>query len=224
MTAAPNTQASGPTGRVARRRAEVRERLLRSAEQLMLERGVDGVTIEDITEAADIARRSFYHHFEGKHEILIPIARGRSESLNRRLDRLVGTIDDPAEGMATAIRHGLREIPSDPLCRWFALHSGLPVERLHEGFGESALRDVMRATEAGRFHVDNPMVVQQLLPASFIAIITARVEGRFSDDDLDDAVEHVLRMFGVERDEAHRLAHLPLPPLPADPADTNDND
>lgn len=190
----------------------------------MLERGVDGVTIEDITEAADIARRSFYHHFEGKHEILIPIARGRSESLNRRLDRLVGTIDDPAEGMATAIRHGLREIPSDPLCRWFALHSGLPVERLHEGFGESALRDVMRATEAGRFHVDNPMVVQQLLPASFIAIITARVEGRFSDDDLDDAVEHVLRMFGVERDEAHRLAHLPLPPLPADPADTNDND
>ncbi len=208
-----------PEGRVARRRAEVRERLLRVAEELMVERGVDGVTIEDITEAADIARRSFYHHFESKHEILIPIARGRSGALNRRLDYLVAAIDDPAEGMATAIRHGLREIPSDPLCRWFVLHSGLPVERLHEGFGDSALRDVVRATEAGRFHVENKEVIRQLMPAAFIAIITARVEGRFDESDLDDAVEHVLRMFGVERAEAKRIAHLPLPPLPADPAD-----
>ena len=184
----------------------------------MLERGVDGVTIEAITEAANISRRSFYHHFESKHEVLIPIARARSEALNRRLDRLVQTIEDPAEGMATAMRHGLRQIPSDPLCCWFALHSGLPVKRLHEGFGESALRDVMRATDAGRFYVENKKVMQQLLPGVFIATITARVEGRFDDHDLDDAVEHLLRMFGVERSEAKRIAHIPLTLLPADTA------
>lgn len=210
---------NAPEGRVARRRAEVRERLLRAAEVLMLERGVDGVTIEDITEAADIARRSFYHHFESKNELLIPIARGRNAALTRRLDRLVGMIEDPAEGMATAMRHGLREIPSDPLCRWFALHSGLPVERLHEGFGESALRDVERAVEAGRFHVGSRDVVALLLPAAFIAAITAVVEGRFGEREIDDSIEHVLRMLGLDRAEAHRIAHLPLPPLPADPAD-----
>lgn len=218
------TAESNPEGRVARRRAEVRDRLLRVAEELMLARGVDGVTIEDITEAADISRRSFYHHFASKHEILIPIARGRSESLNRRLDRLVASIEDPAEGMATAMRHGLRSIPSDPLCRWFALHSGLPIERLHEGFGESALRDVRRATQAGRFHVANAEAVRQLLSGAFVAVITARVDGRFSDDDLDDAVEHVLRMFGVERGEARRIAHRSLPPLPADPAEEHEGD
>lgn len=185
----------------------------------MLERGVDGVTIEDITEAADISRRSFYHHFESKHEVLIPIARGRTDTLNRRLDRLVATIEDPAEGMATAIRLALREIPSDPLCRWFALNSGLPTDRVYEGFGESALRDVRRAIEAGRFHVDNPDVIAQLIPAVFISTITARVDGRFTERDLDDAVEHVLRMFGVERADAKRIAHLPLPLLPADSVD-----
>lgn len=190
----------------------------------MIERGVDGVTIEDITEAADIARRSFYHHFESKHEILVPIARQRTAALNRRLDRLAASIDDPAEGMATAIRHGAREIPSDPLCCWFALHSGLPVERLKEGFGESALRDVDRAIEAGRFHLDNRRVLEQLFPAWFIATIGARVEGRFSDQDLDDAVEYVLRMFGVERREARRIAHLSLPPLPADLDHADEND
>jgi AcrR family transcriptional regulator len=185
----------------------------------MLDRGVGGVTIEDITEAADISRRSFYHHFESKNEVLIPIAQARSKALNRRLDRLVMTIEDPAEGMATALRHGLREIPSDPLCRWFALHSGFPAERLHEGFGESALRDVIRATQAGRFHVENQKVLRQLLPGAFIAILTARFEGKLDDEDLDDAVEHVLRMFGVERAEAKRIAHVPLCPLPADTVD-----
>lgn len=216
MTATPDTPAEG---RVARRRAEVRERLLRAAEGLMLERGVDGVTIEDITEAADIARRSFYHHFESKHEILIPIAQARNAVLNKRLDRLVSSIDDPAEGMATAMRHGLREIPSDPLCRWFALHSGLPVERLHEGFETSAWRDVHRAMQRGRFHVANENVVAQLLPAAFIAIVTACVDGRFADQDIDDSVEHVLRLFGLDREDANRIAHLPLPPLPDAPAD-----
>lgn len=207
-----------PPGRVARRRAEVRERLLRVAEGLMLEHGVDGVTIDAITDAADIARRSFYHHFASKHEILIPIARQRSRTLNRRLDLMVAGIDDPAVGMAMAMRHGLREIPSDPLCRWFALHSGLPAERLQAGFGDSALRDVRRAVEAGRFHVRNFEVVRPLLSSLFVAAVTARVEGRFDDHDIDDAVEHVLRLFGVERGEAAAIAHLPLSLLPADPA------
>ena len=65
-----------PAGRVARRRAQARQRILDAAEKLMAERGVDGVTIDEIANAADIARRSFYHHFESKYDVLVPIARG----------------------------------------------------------------------------------------------------------------------------------------------------
>lgn len=205
-------------GRVARRRARVRGRLLQAAEELMRERGIEAVTIEEITEAADIARRTFYHHFESKNEILVPIAHRRTAELNRRLDRLVASIEDPAEGMATALRHGLREIPADPLCRWFVLHSGLPVERLHQGFGESALRDVRRAVEAGRFHVANQDAVHTLLGGAFVSIVAARVEGKLDDADLDDAVEYVLRLLGLDRDEAGRIAHLPLRPMDGDPS------
>ena len=49
-------QIAAREGRVARRRALVRQRILEAAEQLMTERGVDDVTIDDITDAADIAR------------------------------------------------------------------------------------------------------------------------------------------------------------------------
>jgi AcrR family transcriptional regulator len=204
-------------GRVARRRAAVRRRILEAAETLMAERGVDGVTVDDIADAVDIARRSFYHHFEGKHDVLVPIARSRTKALNRRLDRLVASIDDPAAGMAIAMRHALRQISTDPLCRWFVLHSGLPHERLLEGLGESGMRDAQRAIHAGRLHVDNLKVARLVLSGAFVAIASARAEGTLSDHDLDDAIEHLLRLAGLDAGDAHAFAHRPLPNLPPDP-------
>jgi AcrR family transcriptional regulator len=203
-----------PAGRVARRRARARRRILEVAETLMTRHGVDGVTIDHIADAADIARRSFYHHFASKHDVLVPIARARTRRLNERIDRLVATIADPAEVMATGMRHGLRALAADPLCSWFVLHSGLPHERLHEGVGESGMRDATRAVEAGRFRIDSPEVVRLLVSGAFVAVLGARVEKRFTDRDLDDAVEHLLRLLGLDAADAHDVAHRPLRPLP----------
>jgi AcrR family transcriptional regulator len=214
------TGAGASEGRVARRRAKVRERVLEAAERLMARHGVDAVTIDDITDAADIARRTFYHYFESKHDVLVPIARARTKALNQRIDRVLTKIEDPAEVMATGMRHGLRAITADPLCSWFVLHSGLPHERLYEGIGESGMRDVARATEAGRFHVHNASVVRLLVSGAFIAVMSARLDGKLDDRDLDDAVEHILRLFGLDAAEAHDIAHRPLRPFPADRGNT----
>jgi AcrR family transcriptional regulator len=207
-------RAPEPAGRVERRRARVRQQLLEAAETLMAARGVDAVTVEEITEAADIARRSFYHHFDSKHDLLVPIARARTKSLNRRIDRLIEQVRDPAEAVSIALRHTFRGIPEDPLCAWFVLRSGLPYERLLEGIGESGVRDVARGVAAGRFAVDNAGAGSTLLVGSLIAVISARVEGKLRDEDLDDAVEYALRLLGVPVSEARGIAQRPLPPLP----------
>ena len=207
-----------PLGRVERRRARVRQRLLEAAETLMGTRGVDAVTVEEITEAADVARRTFYHHFDSKHDLLVPIARARTKSLNRRIDRLIEEVRDPAEAVSIALRHTFRGIPEDPLCAWFVLRSGLPYERLLEGIGESGSRDVARGIAAGRFTVHNPAAGSTVLVGSLIAVISARVEGKLRDEDLDDAVEYALRLLGVPALEASEIAHRPLPSLPEEPS------
>ncbi len=206
-----------PEGRVAKRRARVRERILEVTERLVSKHGVDAVTVDDIAEAADIARRSFYHHFDSKNDVLMLIARARTKELNRRIDSSLESIADAAEVMANGMRHGLREISADPLCRWFVLHSGLPYERLYEGMGESGMRDTMHAVEVGRFHVANPRVIRLLLAGAFIAALGARVDGQLGDNDLDDAVEHLLRFFGLDLEEARDIAHRPLGRLAAGP-------
>jgi AcrR family transcriptional regulator len=57
-------------GRRERRAAETRLRLFRSALQLFAQRGFPNVTIEDITEAADVGKGTFFNYFDSKDQIL----------------------------------------------------------------------------------------------------------------------------------------------------------
>lgn len=62
------------TGRRQRRAAETRVRLFRCALQLFAERGFPSVTVEDITEAADVGKGTFFNYFETKDHVLCVMA------------------------------------------------------------------------------------------------------------------------------------------------------
>jgi AcrR family transcriptional regulator len=57
-------------GRRERRGAETRLRLFRCALQLIAERGYSNVTVEQITEAADVGKGTFFNYFESKDHVL----------------------------------------------------------------------------------------------------------------------------------------------------------
>jgi AcrR family transcriptional regulator len=57
-------------GRRQRRAAETRIKLFRCALQLFAERGFSNVTVEDITEAADVGKGTFFNYFETKDHVL----------------------------------------------------------------------------------------------------------------------------------------------------------
>lgn len=70
-------RASGSAGHSAaapsrreRRAAETRLRLFRCALQLITERGLANVTVEDITEAADVGKGTFFNYFPTKEHVL----------------------------------------------------------------------------------------------------------------------------------------------------------
>jgi len=65
----PQNYAAG-MGRRERRAAETRLRLFRCALQLFAERGFPNVTVEDITEAADVGKGTFFNYFETKDHVL----------------------------------------------------------------------------------------------------------------------------------------------------------
>ncbi len=58
------------TGRRQRRAAETRVRLFRCALELFAKRGFPNVTVEEITEAADVGKGTFFNYFESKDHVL----------------------------------------------------------------------------------------------------------------------------------------------------------
>jgi len=64
--AAPSTP-----GRRQRRSADIRERLFRAALNLFAQKGFAETTVEDITEAADVGKGTFFNYFPSKDHILL---------------------------------------------------------------------------------------------------------------------------------------------------------
>jgi len=67
--AKPATTTAAP-GLRERKRQQTRERLTRVAMALFLERGFEATTLDDIAAAADISRRSFFHYFASKEDVV----------------------------------------------------------------------------------------------------------------------------------------------------------
>jgi AcrR family transcriptional regulator len=67
---APRDSPSRPTRR-QRRSSEIRERLFRAALDLFANKGFLETTVEDITEAADVGKGTFFNYFPSKDHILI---------------------------------------------------------------------------------------------------------------------------------------------------------
>ncbi|WP_410469810.1 TetR/AcrR family transcriptional regulator [Bradyrhizobium sp. 33ap4] len=55
----------------ARKRQETRERLTKAAMMLFLERSFEATTLDDIVAAADVSRRTFFHYFASKEDVVL---------------------------------------------------------------------------------------------------------------------------------------------------------
>lgn len=69
-------------GRRERKRRQTRERIETMALKLFLERGFDNTTIEDITEAADVSKRSFFDYFPSKENVVAAWQDGFADELS----------------------------------------------------------------------------------------------------------------------------------------------
>ncbi|MBY5784539.1 TetR family transcriptional regulator [Rhizobium leguminosarum bv. viciae] len=67
---AENKRTETTEGRRERKRRQTRERIEQAAMTLFLQRGFEATTIEDITEAADVSKRSFFDYFPSKEEVV----------------------------------------------------------------------------------------------------------------------------------------------------------
>lgn len=71
----PHSGPQGDLSRRERRKLETRERILEASVSLFQRKGIEGTTVGEICEIADVAQKTFFNHFQSKPELLREIAR-----------------------------------------------------------------------------------------------------------------------------------------------------
>ena len=97
-------------GRRERRAAETRIRLFRCALHLFSERGFQNVTVEDITEAADVGKGTFFNYFETKDHVLGVMAEIQLGKVTEALARAA----DVKEKIQSVLHHLFLRVAEEP--------------------------------------------------------------------------------------------------------------
>ncbi|MFC9075753.1 TetR/AcrR family transcriptional regulator [Streptomyces sp. NPDC057062] len=78
------------------RRSEARERLLNTASRLFYTEGIRAVGVDRVMAEADVARGTFYRHFEGKDDLVRAYLEATDQQIRARIAAAQKEIDDPA--------------------------------------------------------------------------------------------------------------------------------
>ncbi len=99
------------SSRRQRRSSEIRDRLFRSALQLFAQKGFQETTVEDITNAADVGKGTFFNYFPGKEHILLAFG----EMQLAKLEHAVATVRESNQPMPEFLRSLAMRMTEEPV-------------------------------------------------------------------------------------------------------------
>ncbi len=197
------------------RQRQTRLRLRTVAHDLISRQGVEATTIQQITDAADIGFGTFYNYYPTKEALAEDVLDCLIHNTGERNDLITTELGetDPVRIVANSVRFVISELVHNPVYRWWLEHVDLLVARMRIGFGPFGLRDITNAVDAGAYRIIGglaPLAWSQLV---WLMAAGAHdvVAGMHDPGDEGRIVEGILRLMGVEHDQAHTATTTALP-------------
>ena len=200
--------------RLDRRKARTRAALVAAARELLASRDPAEVSIQEITDTADVGFGSFYNHFETKVELFDTAIEEVFEEQGARFDALTAEMEDPAEVFARSVRMTVRMTKTHPQVAKIFQRTGLRYLDASNGLARRALRDLRRGKESGRFDIGDPMVALACAGGCLLGVLALTAispDPDAIDASADELAVNLLQMFGLPRVEAREIAGRPLP-------------
>ena len=159
--------------KVDRRVRKTRQALREAMQVLMSEKGYDQVTIEELTERADIGRTTFYLHYSAKQDLLL-------EQFDELLEQLLGQLSDIPLSSWTQQGRVLpaEDHPERPICMVFS----------HAADNEELYRLVL--------HGEGVDQASQRLQEMMTRAVTAFFDPKIGDDSGQVSLQFPVDLFG----------------------------
>lgn len=196
-----------------RRKQRTRNALILASQQLFRAQGYDGVTVQDITNSADVGLGTFYNYFESKNEVLEAVKISLHLEFSAHLDELKASIKDPAMRFAITLRYALECIVKETDWAWYIVHTRPVGVDLMDENAKRILQEIQHAVDGGRFHVEDPLFALLLIHgmATSVAKFDQTSGIALNEETIQRAIHYALRMLGMNDNEALTLAKKPLP-------------
>lgn len=200
-----------PLTRGARSRLATRSKLIEAAHSLMAEKGLELCTIEEITRLADVGFGSFYNHFESKDDIARAVYSQRAAEIGLITDDISNREPDKAIAISYIQRMFLTKAVHDPVWGRFIVRAQDSQRQMNETFVVRAAGDIGIGVEQKRFTIPCVETAADITIAALISGMSRILAGGPSEQITAETIECLMRLYGIEPQEAGRLAALPLP-------------
>ena len=201
-------------GRVAQRQRRIRLALVEAGYRVISEKGVDAATMQEIAERADVGAGTVYSYFKSKDELAVAVMEKVMHRLAVRIEEVTNTFSDPAQVYAFGVRNVIEAATGDPRWKRLLNRSEVIADAMFRCMGPFAIRDLAKATKAGRFKTENAELTWKMSTYAIIGVSLAITKGELPEQAIEATVVRLLCMAGLGVEQAGELAARPRPPLP----------
>lgn len=192
-------------------RMRTRQKLIESAQRAMATKGFEQTTIEDITKGADVGFGTFYNHFSSKEDIATALFLDQIREIGCIIDEINGKEADRAVSIAYIQKLLLKKAVSNEVWGWFIVRAHSSHKIINDAFNERAITDIAEGVARGRFDVSCINTAAQITISGLIAVMRSLLEGDARPGVASETVECLMRMYGLDHDDAKRISELDLP-------------
>ncbi len=197
------------------KRLRTRKALVLAARDLVYARGHEKISIQDITERAEVGTGTFYNYFRTKQQVFEAVLDDFRESFARDLEEVRKKLKDPAMTVAVTLKYYFHQAQDNDSWNTFVTYSGLSGEHVLHQEEQQCLSDIQRGVRAGRFKVDDAFFTQSLVTGMVRHTNLGISKGVLGRSAMENTTRYILRMLGLPDLVAKALVQSPLPPVQA---------
>jgi AcrR family transcriptional regulator len=191
------------------RAARTRAALMAAGRRLLSQHPIDAVTVDDIVQAAEVGKGSFYNHFADREALGRAIAAQIRASVESAIGRANAGVDDPARRLAQAVCSYLRFALDEPEQAGVLVHIHSGHTSLNAPLNRGLVEDLETGLASGRFEVatveSGALYVLGVTQLALVRIVQESNRA-FAISLAQQMCALVLRGLGVPAPEADRIA------------------
>jgi AcrR family transcriptional regulator len=185
--------------------------LLAAGKRLFSKVGVDGATIQQITDEAGVGFGSFYNHFESKQAMVDALVEAYlHENAGLRKAPEIGDLEI-AEQISAWLRFVLERAIADRDWGMFFCRTSVSMIAGRTGYISALASDIRQGMKRGRFSVDDFDVTLFAIVGANLTCLQASIEGEIKREQSARVATFTLTALGIPADEAREIARRPLP-------------